>query len=156
MTTGRERVAAVVLLREPDGAALLQHRDDKPGLPHANLWVPPGGHCEDDEAFLPCAEREFHEETEYRCRSLRFLTELDVDDIPHSPPLRLAIYWETYDGHQAVVCKEGQALEFIPRSRAREIAVPEFLIDVWDQVLSAWRACGANTNDADVHHTRRD
>jgi hypothetical protein len=32
----RDSVAAVLLLRA-DGAALLQHRDDRPGLRHANL-----------------------------------------------------------------------------------------------------------------------
>lgn len=154
MTTGRKRVAAVVLLRE-DGAALLQHRDDKPGLPHANLWVPPGGHCEDHESWESCAEREFFEETEYRCRNLRFLIELDVDDIPDSPPFRLAVYWDVYDGHQTVVCREGQALEFVPRSRAEAVAVPEFLINVWDQALNAWRM-QAKTSDVDVQQTRRE
>lgn len=144
MTVPRKRIAAVVLLREPDGAALLQHRDDKPGLPHANLWVPPGGHCEEGEAFLPCAAREFYEETEYRCRNLRFLTELDVDEVPNSPPFRLAVYWDVYDGRQTVVCKEGQALEFVPRSRASPLTIPEYLVDLWDQALRAWRA--------DQHH----
>ena len=139
MTAERKRVAAVVLLREPDGAALLQHRDDKPGLPHANLWVPPGGHCDDNEAWESCAAREFLEETGYRCRNLRFLTEIDVDDIQDSPPLRLTVYWDIYDGRQTVVCNEGQALEFVRRSRALHLAVPEFLIGLWDQTLSAWR-----------------
>ena len=139
MSGARPRVGAVVLLRDPDGAALLQHRDDKAGLPHANLWVPPGGHCDDGEAFLPCAAREFFEETEYRCANLRFLMELDVDDVEHSPPFRLAVFWDVYDGRQRPVCREGQALEFIPRRRAQEIGVPLFLIDVWDRALNAWR-----------------
>jgi 8-oxo-dGTP pyrophosphatase MutT (NUDIX family) len=143
MTTVRQRVAAVVLLREPDGDALLQHRDDKPGLPHANLWVPPGGHCDEGEDFRPCAEREFYEETDYRCRNLQFLREFDVDDVPHSPPFRLAVYWEVYDGRQAVVCREGQALEFVPRSRAESVGMPEFLIGIWDQALHAWRQARA-------------
>ena len=139
MSAPRRRVAAIILLREPDGAALLQHRDDKPGLPHANLWVPPGGHCEDGEDFPRCARREFHEETGYRCDNLRLITERDVDGIPHSPPLRLAVYWDVYDGRQAVVCGEGQALEFIPRGRASQVEVPEYLIDLWDQALTAWQ-----------------
>ena len=150
MTAGRARVGAVVLLRDSDGAALLQHRDNKPGLPHANLWVPPGGHCEVGEEFLSCAAREFFEETEYRCRNLRFLIELDVDDIPNSPPFRLAVYWDIYDGQQKVVCREGQALDFVPRSRAAEIGVPAFLIDVWDRALNAWRTGNANTTDIDA------
>ena len=139
MTIPRRRVAGIILLREPEGDALLQHRDDKPGLPHANMWVPPGGHCEDGEEFLRCARREFYEETGYRCVNLRLLAQLDVDDIPHSPPLRLAVFWDVYDGRQPVVCGEGQALEFVPRTRASQLAVPTYLVALWDQALSAWR-----------------
>ena len=139
MTAGRKRVAGVVLLREADGAALLQHRDDKPGLAHANLWVPPGGHCEDGEPYAACAAREFLEETGYRCANLRPLTELDVDNVLHAPPIRLAIYWDVYDGHQTLVCGEGQALEFVPRERAAALAMPEYLIDLWDKAAGAWR-----------------
>lgn len=153
MTTRRTRIAAVVLLREPDGAALLQHRDDKPGLPHANLWVPPGGHCDDNESWATCAGREFYEETDYRCRHLRYLTEIDVDDVPDSPPFRLAVYWDVYDGRQTVVCREGQALAFIGRSEAHDRAVPGFLINVWDQALTAWQATKTETHNDHVRST---
>ena len=135
MTVTRKRVAGIVLLREPDGAALLQHRDDKPGLPHANLWVPPGGHCDGDETWNACAAREFFEETGYRCHNLRLLADLNVDDIPFSPPLHLKVFWDVYDGQQPVACHEGQALEFVPRSRATELAMPEYLVRLWDQAL---------------------
>jgi 8-oxo-dGTP pyrophosphatase MutT (NUDIX family) len=135
----RKRVAGVVLLRDPDDAALLQHRDDKPGLPHANLWVPPGGHCEDGESYPLCAVREFYEETSYRCARLRFLAELDVDGVPFAPPLHLTIYWDIYDGCQPVVCHEGQALEFVPRSRVPSLAIPDYLVDLWDRALAARR-----------------
>jgi 8-oxo-dGTP pyrophosphatase MutT (NUDIX family) len=124
----------------------LQHRDDKPDLPHANLWVPPGGHCEDEEDWHDCAAREFLEETGYRCRGLRFLAELEVDDVPFSPPLRLRVFWDVYDGRQDVVCHEGQALAFVPRSDAARIQVPEYLVDLWDRALTAWR-------DSAVTHT---
>lgn len=135
MTVTRKRVAGIVLLREPDGAALLQHRDDKPGLPHANLWVPPGGHCDGDETWDACAAREFFEETGYRCHNLRLLADLNVDDIPFSPPLHLKVFWDVYDGQQPVACHEGQALEFVPRGRATDIAMPEYLVRLWDQAL---------------------
>jgi len=41
-------VGGVVLLRD-DNSALLQLRDNKPGLNAAGLWVFPGGHCEPGE-----------------------------------------------------------------------------------------------------------
>ena len=135
----RKRISGVVLLRAPDGAALLQHRDDKPGLPHANLWVPPGGHCDDTESFLTCAGREFLEETGYRCTNLRFLSELDVDGVAFSPPLRLRMFWDVYDGRQPIVCGEGQALEFVRRDLPPGVLIPKYCIDLWDQALSAWR-----------------
>ena len=52
----RERVSAVILLRD-DGAALMQHRDDKPGLRNAGMWVPPGGHRDPGEEAVACAGR---------------------------------------------------------------------------------------------------
>ena len=144
----RKRVAGIVLLRESDGAALLQHRDDKPGLPHANVWVPPGGHCEPGEAWEPCAAREFLEETGYRCGNLRFLTEFHVDDVPFSPPLLLRVFWDVYDGRQTIVCSEGQALEFVPREAAGGIEIPRYLVDVWDRALEAWRLSQASTPES--------
>ena len=87
MTVIRKRVAGIVLLREPDGAALLQHRDDKPGLPHANLWVPPGGHCDGDESWDACAAREFLEETGYSSDNWMLWRE----DVPYSK-----IVWTIY------------------------------------------------------------
>jgi 8-oxo-dGTP pyrophosphatase MutT (NUDIX family) len=131
----RKRVGGVFLLRRPDGAALLQHRDDKPGLPHANLWVPPGGACDDGESFPACAAREFLEETAYRCANLRFLAEVDVDNVPFSPPLRLSMYWDVYDGTQTVICQEGQALAFVERGRAVELDVPGYLLPLWDSAI---------------------
>jgi 8-oxo-dGTP pyrophosphatase MutT (NUDIX family) len=81
---GKGKVGGIVLLRG-DGAALLQHRDDKPGLPHAGLWVFPGGHCEAGEPIEACARREFFEETGYRCEDvheLETIRELAVEGFP--------------------------------------------------------------------------
>jgi 8-oxo-dGTP pyrophosphatase MutT (NUDIX family) len=140
VTIVRRRIACVILLREPDGAALLQLRDDTPGLPHANLWVPPGGGCEEGESHAECAVRELREETEYRGGRLRFLAESDLDDVPFAPPSRLVTFWDVYDGVQPIVCHEGQALEFVPRDRVPEIAIPAYLVDLWDLALAAWQS----------------
>jgi 8-oxo-dGTP pyrophosphatase MutT (NUDIX family) len=127
-------VAAVMLLRA-DGAALLQHRDDKPGLPRAGLWVPPGGHLDPGEAPVDGARRELYEETGYRCGPLHRLTAF-VDEVGGGhPPQFLHVFWAEHDGAQAVQCLEGQGLEFVPRARAAELPRPDFLVPVWDHAL---------------------
>ena len=127
-------VAGVVLLRE-DGAALLQLRDERPGLRLAGQWVFPGGHCEEGERIEDCARREFFEETDYRCGVLnplvQFLddTEAEVQD--------LTFFWASYDGAQTPRCLEGQTLEFVPRERAAGIKAPPYLARVWDLALES-------------------
>lgn len=130
------RVGAIFLLRA-DGAALLQHRDDIPGLPHAGLWVPPGGHCEDGESLERCARREFEEETTYRCGELTWLATFDNLVVEDRAPFDLGVYWAVYDGVQTVRCLEGQALEFVERNAAVGYPIPGYLVDLWDRVLTA-------------------
>lgn len=130
-----DRVAAVLLLRR-DGAALLQHRDDKPGLRHANMWGPPGGHAELGESMDDCAQRELYEETGYDASDLRFL--MSRDDIVEGWPMyRLTMFWCRYDGIQPITCHEGQALAFIERSAATDYPIPDFIINAWDAALAA-------------------
>jgi len=131
-------VAAVVLLRSDDGAALLQHRDDRPGLTHAGLWTPPGGHCDPGEPTEACASREFLEETGYRCRQLRPLESVDRD-LDGFDTACLAVFWDVYDGEQALTCYEGQALAFVKRDQADAHRVPGYLIEMWDRAVEAWR-----------------
>lgn len=132
-------VAAVVLLRE-DGAALLQHRDDKPGLSHAGMWTPPGGHCEPGESVEDCARREFWEETGYTCGILHGLVSFVDDHVEGAPPCRLTVFWARYDGVQQVVCREGQDLSFVERRRAGSLPIPAYLIGVWDLAIAAHAA----------------
>jgi 8-oxo-dGTP pyrophosphatase MutT (NUDIX family) len=132
----REPIAAVFLLRD-DGAALLQHRDDKPELTHAGKWVPPGGHCEPGEPIEACARREFLEETGYKCVTLNPLTSyIDVDENGRAPE-HLTVFWDRYDGVQPVACYEGQAVEFVERHRASTYAMPNYILELWDLALAA-------------------
>lgn len=130
-----DRIAAVLLLRR-DGAALLQHRDDKPGLRNAGMWVPPGGHAEAGESMRDCARRELREETEYDATDLRFL--LSFEDVAEGWPVnQLAFFWSWYDGIQPVACHEGQALEFVERVSVINYPIPRYLIGAWDAALAA-------------------
>jgi 8-oxo-dGTP diphosphatase len=111
-----DTVAIVVLLRR-DGAALMQHRDNKHGLRHPNQWVMPGGHCEDGESFESCARREFFEETGYRLDHLEQLVKF-IEPPAELPANLVTVFWALYDDVQPVQCHEGQALAFIERERA--------------------------------------
>ena len=130
-----DRVGAVILLRH-DGAALLQHRDNKPGLRNAGKWVPPGGHAEPGELILECARRELCEETEYQATDLRFLMSFD-HVVEGWPAYQLTIFWSWYDGVQSVVCHEGQALAFVQRTMAADYPIPAHLLNAWDAALAS-------------------
>jgi 8-oxo-dGTP diphosphatase len=133
-------VALVILLRA-DGAALLQHRDNIPGLPHAGLWAPPGGHREPGESLEECARREFLEETAYRLDTLHPL--LQVRDAGEHHAVSLTLFWSQYDGVQQPICREGQNLAFHGREAAGTLGVPPYLIEAWDAALAA-RAAGVS------------
>ena len=130
-----DRVAAIWVLRR-DGAALLQHRDDKPGLRQAGMWVPPGGHADSGESMPDCARRELREETEYDAPDLRFLMSLDRT-YEDGAEAQVTIFWCWYDEVQSIVCHEGQELAFVERSAAANYPIPAFLLDVWDAAIAA-------------------
>jgi ADP-ribose pyrophosphatase YjhB (NUDIX family) len=132
-----DKVAAIWVLRR-DGTALLQHRDEKPGLRHAGLWVPPGGHADPGESMSDCARRELREETEYDALDLRFLMAVDRN-YEDGAAYRVTYFWCWYDEVQSVVCHEGQALAFVDRSAAASYPIPIHIFEGWDAALAASR-----------------
>jgi len=129
------RIGGVVLLRA-DGAALLQRRDDKPGLNAAGQWVFPGGHCEPDETCAECARREFREETGYDCADLEPLTEFHYLAPETGRKYWISFWRARYDGVSPVHCFEGQEVRFIPRAEIAGKPIPEYLVAVWDLALA--------------------
>jgi len=100
-------VAGVVLLRD-DNAALLQLRDNKPGLNAAGLWVFPGGHCEPGESLEDGARREFREETGYVCAALRWVTRILHPSDDGRLTYRLGMFACRYDGLQPSIVLKGK------------------------------------------------
>ena len=130
-------VACGVILLRADGAALLQHRDNRPGLSAPDHWVFPGGGQHDGETDADCARRECREETGYDCTVLGH-----VCDFPFTCPdigrrFWLSFWWSRYDGVSPVACFEGQEVRFVPRAEAARLLIPDYLPRVWDLALAA-------------------
>lgn len=129
-----KQVGAVFLFGE-DGGVLMQHRDNRPGIPYADHWSIPSGRKEAGESFEECARREFFEETGYRLTALQPLeTVRDCDDVDGN--YELYIFWAKDDGRQTPRCLEGQELAFIKRSEASRYRMPSFLLPVWDRAIA--------------------
>jgi 8-oxo-dGTP pyrophosphatase MutT (NUDIX family) len=132
-------VSAVILLK-PDGSALFQLRDEKPGIRYAGLWAFPGGHADPGEDARSCARREFLEETGYDCRGLVHLATLPGwEGDPEDQSSWLYLYYDLYDGVHPVHCYEGQELRFIARAKASRFRIIDLLIPRWDDAIAAWR-----------------
>ena len=129
---GKKKVAGVLMLK--GDSLLLQHRDDKEGLPYAGKWSIPSGHLEMSESAEECAKREFLEETDYRLEALKPLTVMKDKDDTETEYL-LTLFWTCYDGTQRLQCYEGQELRFIKRSEAASYPMPPFITNVWDLAL---------------------
>lgn len=100
--------ANVILIK--DGQALMQLRDNKPGLPFANLWCVPGGGLNKGESAKKAVTREFKEETGYKLKNPIFLKEYTYEFIEGNP--KVTFFYEKYDGQQKIQCFEGQKMEF--------------------------------------------
>lgn len=57
-----KRKGTSIIFYNEKNCLLLFLRDDKPGLPYANMWDIPGGHVEEGETPAECIVREMKEE----------------------------------------------------------------------------------------------
>ena len=131
-----DNIGAVFILRS-DRSALFQLRDNDPGICHAGMWVPPGGHQEPGESIIDCARRDVLEETTLRCDELYSLTSF-IDHVKGWEPRYLHVFWTIYCKDQFVQCNEGVELKFIQRQEAKNYDIPEYLLDLWDLALQAY------------------
>ena len=133
-TVTAAHVCGVVLLRE-DGAALLQHRDDIPGIADPGMWVFPGGHREGSETPEAAARREFVEETRYQCGELHRLNTIQGADWGYRQPFQLEFFWGRFDGVQSYECLEGQEVRFVKFDDAQALSCPQYLREIWALAL---------------------
>jgi 8-oxo-dGTP diphosphatase len=110
------RKVAIVLIEDESGRVILQLRDDKPGLIHANLYSFFGGAVEPGETPSAAALRELSEELSIPARAdkLGFLWRV----ISHQPQgvfdLRV-FHYRMGDEIRDVVVTEGQGMELFRR-----------------------------------------
>ena len=122
---------ALVLLVDPSGAVLLQHRDEDAAA-SPNQWSLPGGHLEPGETPEEAARRELLEETGLAADELHPLwsgPRPSEDGFPHTVTVH-AFCGTTEARQEDVVLGEGQAMVFIPRDEIfkRELAAPSALL----------------------------
>ena len=122
---------ALVLLVDPSGAVLLQHRDEAAAA-SPNQWSLPGGHLEPGETPQEAARRELLEETGLTVDELHPLwngPRPSEDGFPHTVMVHV-FGGTTLARQEDVVLGEGQAMVFVPRDEVfnRELAVSSALV----------------------------
>ncbi len=90
---------------------LLFLRDDKLGLPYANMWDVLGGHVESDETPRKCIIREMKEEIGLELADFQLLCEKEFDD-------RIEFtYWKFWDVEITdITLMEGQRLKWFTKN----------------------------------------
>jgi 8-oxo-dGTP diphosphatase len=107
------REVAVGLIVADDGRLLLQHRDDKPGLPGSGMWGLFGGHIEKGERAEEAFLREMQEELAWRPRHFEHYVTREVrregwNAISHTFAAHLDVPFESLTQH------EGQGMGLFP------------------------------------------
>ncbi len=104
----------------------MQLRDKKRYLTHANTWVFPGGHKNKNESVKHAALREFQEETNYKCKSIKYLMSIDLTIFKERPTL-IHYFISHFKPGQKIICNEGQKLKFISLKQMSKLKMPNYL-----------------------------
>jgi len=107
----------------------MQLRDNKKNITHPNKWVFPGGHLRKKETKVNAAKREFFEETNYKCKKVEYLMEINLSMLDKNK-LKIFYFLSKYKKGQKIICKEGQDLKFFSIRQALKLRTPKYLSGV--------------------------
>lgn len=123
-----EKSFVSVLLVNEKRQALMQLRDDKPGIVNPGLWTLISGGIEPGESYSESAYREMKEETGYK---LNYPFEfLNLVFQLNGKILRRIVFIERYDNKQKIECYEGQKIEFVDIFQLDETKIVKNIKDV--------------------------
>ena len=125
--------AAIALVTNELREILFNLRDDKPEIPHPNLWSLLGGGCEDNEDPHQAVLREVYEEAELYVEKAEPLCR--VVDLDGSQGLITVFRIETTARLADLQLHEGQELRFFSLSQTHEISVVPLVRDILNQFL---------------------
>lgn len=108
-----KRQGASILFYNDKNELLLFLRDDKPGLPYANMWDVPGGHVEEGETPAECIVREMKEEIGLNIGKAVLFRIYDFDDRTEYVYLSFCPYEV-----DELVLNEGQGLKWFSEDEA--------------------------------------
>lgn len=120
---------AVGLIVDDGGSLLLQHRDDKPGLPGAGLWGLFGGHVEPGERISAAFLREMREELGWQPSHFEHYLTREAEPLPVGDAIGHTHRSHVFAAHldaplDALTLGEGQAMGLFAPDALPEAIVP--------------------------------
>jgi len=107
-----ERMGAVcVMVRDNDGAILMQHRDNNPGILYPDHWSLLSGAVESSETPEQAMARELLEEAGYIARAMTLL--FTSPQTVGGTTIERHIFLVDYDSSQTIICNEGREIRFV-------------------------------------------
>lgn len=119
----------LAIIRRPDGAVLMQLRDEKPTIAWPGHWSILGGGLEAGESEREAVIREVQEEAGFTLADPALVTRVTDH---HGSGQKLAVYAAEMPDPVQMTLGEGQALRFVTSSERNTLQVPAYIRELLD------------------------